>query len=73
MHEFMIDIQHVLGLKDSNSGFYLFWSGIGANLLAIIGGIVGFIKLKRQRDKHHKQLKDHIDYKFAKLTDEETT
>lgn len=73
MHEFMIDIQHVLGLKDSNSGFYLFWSGIGANALAIIGGIIGFVKLRRQRDRHHKQLKDHIDYKFSKLTDEETT
>lgn len=73
MHEFMIDIQHVLGLKDSNSGFYLFWSGFGANSLAIIGGIIGFVKLKRQRDRHHKQLKDHIDYKFSKLTDEETT
>lgn len=73
MHEMIQDLLHVLGLKDGNSAFYLFWSGIGANALAIIGGIVGFIKLKRQRDRHHKQLKDHIDYKFSKITDEETT
>lgn len=69
MHEFL----HLLGLKDSNGMPYLFWSGIGANSLAIIGGIIGFVKLKRQRDHHHKQLKDHIDYKFSKLTDEKTT
>lgn len=72
MHEMIQDLMHILGLKDGNSAFYLFWSGIGANLLAIIGGIYGFIKLKRQRERHHKQLKDHIDYKFSKLTESET-
>lgn len=64
------DLMHVLGLKDSNSPFYLFWSGIGGYLTVVVSGIIGFIKLKRQRDRHHKQLKDHIDYKFSKLTDE---
>jgi hypothetical protein len=72
MHEMIQDLMHLLGLKDPSSAYYLFWSGFGANSLAIIGGFVGFVKLKRQRDRHHKQLKDHIDYKFSKLTDEST-
>jgi hypothetical protein len=73
MHEMISDIMHVLGLQDGNSAYYLFWSGVGANTLAIIGGIVGYFRLKKQHSRHHKQLKDHIDYKFSKLTDKETT
>ena len=67
----MHTLLHVLGLVDPSSSFYLFWSGIGANALAILVGVKGYFKLKRQRERHHRQLKDHIDYKFSKLTESE--
>jgi hypothetical protein len=69
----MHTLQIVLGLDNANSPWYLFWSGVGGYGAVLIGGIIGFIKLKKQRNHHHEQLKRHIDYKFSKLTDEETT
>lgn len=65
-------IQHWLGLENANDPIYLFWSGVGGYAIAIASGIVGFFKLKKQRNHHHEQLKRHIDYRFAKLTDEKT-
>lgn len=65
MHPFI----HALGHDNSNNAWYLFWSGIGSYMTIVIGGIIGFVKLYKQRDKHHRQLKDHIDYKFKKLED----
>lgn len=64
-------LKHLLGLDNSNGVAYLFWSGIGGYILVLITAITGFIKAHKQRERHHQQLKDHIDYKFAKLTDEE--
>lgn len=69
MHQILLDISHWLGISDEGT-FYNFWSGIGGYLTVVIPGIVGFFKLKKQREHHHEQLKRHIDYKFSKLTDE---
>jgi hypothetical protein len=75
MHEIWHHIASILGLTDINGPNYAFWSGIGSDLAEF--GIVlaifrGFFKARKQRDQHHEQLKRHIDYKFTKLTDEET-
>jgi len=34
--------------------------------------MVGYFKLKKQHARHQQELKDHIDYKFSKLTEETT-
>lgn len=62
-------IQHWLGLENANDPIYLFWSGVGGYLAVIASGVLGFFKLKKQRNHHHEQLKRHIDYKFSKLTE----
>ena len=47
------------------------WGNLIASLLwSIPLWTLGYFKIKRQHAKHHQQLKDHIDYRFAKLTDE---
>lgn len=47
------------GLTSPNSVWYLFFSGIGADalrLLFVTGIWGGFIKLHRQRERHHAEL-----------------
>jgi hypothetical protein len=44
-------VGHLLGLDDASGGWYLWWSGIGADLgyLAIVGGL---INLARRHNCH---------------------
>lgn len=65
-------IAHYTGTDSVDSRTYAFWSGIGGDIseLAILIAIVrSYFKLKHQKDRHQQQLKDHIDYKFGKLTE----
>ena len=43
------------GLSSANSPFYLFWSGIGADLarIALLGGIVQMVQ---RSARHHREL-----------------
>ena len=52
-------LQHLLGLDNSNSVWYLFYSGIGSDLgeLGLIYGLFkGFKKLHVQRIRQHHEL-----------------
>ena len=39
-------LQHVLGLDNGSGGWYLFWSGFGANFqeLAIVVGVLHYVR-----------------------------
>lgn len=68
-------IEHILGLNDPSSFWYLFYSGFGSDIgeITLIGALFRIAyKAKQQRDKHHQQLREHIDYKFNKLTEEDS-
>lgn len=72
MHSLLV----FLGIDDVTGPWYAFWSGFGGDLgeFAIAFGIIrGLMKLRYQRDKHHQQMKDHIDYQFKKLRQEDVT
>lgn len=52
-------LEHILGLRDSNSAYYLFWSGIGSDIaeFALVGAIFRTAyKLRTQHSRHHKEL-----------------
>jgi hypothetical protein len=66
-------IKDILGLNGANTTAYLLWSGfLGSNVFVILAGLKGYFNIKKHQQKHHDQLKDHIDYKFSKLTDKST-
>ena len=74
MHHFLLTLSHLLGINDEGT-WYNFWSGIGSDLgeVTIVLAVVHHLRdTRKQRNQHHEQLKRHIDYKFTKLTDEET-
>jgi hypothetical protein len=54
--------------------FYVnvFGNFIADLMTAVPVWIIGYMKLKKQHDKHHQQLKDHIDYRFSKLTEDKS-
>lgn len=68
-------LRHLLGLDNGNGMPYLFWSGFGSDIgeITIVGAVFRIaFKAKQQRERHHKQLKEHIDYKLSKLTEEDS-
>lgn len=68
-------LKHLLGLENSNATSYLFWSGFGSDIgeITLIGALFRIAyKAKQQRERHHQQLKNHIDYKLSKLTEEDS-
>lgn len=68
-------LRHILGMDDSSGTTYLFFSGFGSDIgeITLIGALFRIAyKAKQQRERHHQQLKDHIDYKLSKLTEEDS-
>lgn len=57
-------------MKNASGQSYLFWSGFGGDLaefVLLFAGLRAVVKLRKQRETHHQQMKDHIDYQFKKL------
>ena len=49
------------------------WGNLVATIIwSVPLWLVGYFKLKKQHARHQQELKDHIDYKFSKLTEETT-